>query len=91
MGRLKKSKTVKATPDVLQEIKYATDSLIRVCDKHGLAVGGFVFSGSVPLILFNFGNTSEAKEIEFYEKLVRLADAQRQAGRVQHLKPSRVC
>jgi len=77
------------TPQQLEEVKEAIDILIRVCNKYKLAMGGFVF-GVKPIMLHNFGNTKEAKEIQFYEKLVRLADARRIAGDVEHVKPARV-
>lgn len=85
---MKKVKTV-PSPELIQELKLATDTLINLCNKNGLAVGGFVFSGCVPIILYNFGNTKQAKAIEFYEKLVRLSDVKRSAGQVQFLMPSK--
>lgn len=77
------------TPQELEDVKEAIDILIRVCNKHKLALGGFVF-GVKPVMLYNFGNTKEAKDAGFYEKLVRLAEARRTAGDVQHIKPQRV-
>ncbi|VVB51689.1 Uncharacterised protein [uncultured archaeon] len=77
------------TPQQVQDVKEAIDILIRVCNKHKFAVGGFVF-GVKPIMLNNFGNTKEAKTAEFYEKLVELADARRTAGDVQHQTVGRV-
>lgn len=77
------------TPEQLAAVKEAIDILIRVCNKNKLAVGGFVF-GVKPIMLYNFGNTKEAKEIQFYEKLTRLAEARRTAGDVEHIKPQRI-
>jgi hypothetical protein len=77
------------TPQQLEEVKEAIDILIRVCNKHKLAMGGFIF-GVKPIMLHNFGNTKEAKEIQFYEKLVKLADARRMAGDVEFVKPQRL-
>lgn len=77
------------TPEELSAVKEAIDILIRVCNKHKLAVGGFVF-GVKPIMLYNFGNTKEAKDINFYEKLVRLAEARRTVGDIEHIKPQRL-
>lgn len=77
------------TPQQLNEVKEAIDILTRVCNKHKLALGGFVF-GVKPIMLYNFGNHKQSKEIQFYEKLVKLADARRMAGDIEHVKPQRL-
>lgn len=97
MPRPKRSSTLKqskvaraATQQMHDDVKFAVDCLLRTCTKHGLAVGGFVYGQTVPLFLYNFGNTLDASKPESYEKLCSLADAKRSAGDVVNLAPSRV-
>ena len=86
MGKDKKREPISAA--ALEDVKCSIDILVNVCKRHNLAIGGFVF-GVNPVMLYNFGNTKEAKDIEFYEKLVRLANARRTAGAVVDLTPSK--
>lgn len=71
-------------------VKLAVDFLLNTCTKHGVAVGGFVYGHTVPLFLYNFGNTQDASKPESYEKLCRMAEAKRAQGDVINLEPSRV-
>lgn len=73
------------------EIKVALDHLLNTCTKHQVAVAGFLYGdgGASPRTLYNFGNTSQAAEIETYERLVKASESRRATGAVLHLKPSK--
>ncbi|MGH7750948.1 MAG: hypothetical protein ACREQ5_40205 [Candidatus Dormibacteria bacterium] len=51
-----------------EEICAAADSLVRLCQRHKLAVAGFVWGITPPLIL-NFGNTKEQHDIPAMAKM----------------------
>lgn len=54
-----------------EEILSYTDNLIRICQKHGVAVSGFVW-GITPPILLSFGNTREQGDFAAMERLYQL-------------------
>lgn len=88
---VKKSKVVRAASQQMHDdVKFAVDCLLRTCTRHGLAVAGFVYGRTVPLFLYNFGNTHDASKPESYEKLCELAERYRSQGAIVNLAPSRL-
>ena len=51
-----------------EEIIEQANQLIRLCQKHGMAIAGFVWGTNVPMV-FSFGNTSEQRNMPALEKL----------------------
>lgn len=61
------------------EIKAALENVIRLASRHDIHIAGFTFSAEPPLII-NFGNVSDMGDIKLYEKLVEMANRQREYG-----------
>lgn len=69
-----------------EEIIEAANSLVRLCQKHKMAVAGFVWGIEIPMV-FSFGNTREQHDIpalsEMYLELCGMVEDRMMDGNVE--------
>lgn len=66
------------------DIQIAITALSNVCKENGVSLAGFIWDSGATL--YNFG-CGQAKDIETYEKLCRLAESRRKTGIVIKCEP----
>lgn len=66
------------------DIAIALTALNNVCKINGVSLAGFIWDSGTTL--YNFGCT-QARDIETYEKLCRLAESRRKTGEIIKLEP----
>ena len=71
------------------EVRTAIEDLVRLAAKHKMVVAGFAF-GADPPCMTNFGNCSDAGDIELYAELCSIAEDKRRRGLARTINPGMV-
>jgi len=67
-----------------EEVNYLIQELLRVANRHKIAVAGFAISVD-PILITNFGNCTDCHDIKLYEQLCELCEQQRQRGNARKI------